>query len=239
MTEMEGEELFVTLGARRLPVRVVRSDRKTLGIAVHPDTRVVATAPRGATRDAIERAIIRRGGWVLDAIREFERFLPRTPPRRYVSGETHLHLGREHRLVVDPGARGVRRDGGRLVVGGRRDDPEGVRRALNRWYGAEARRVLSDRLDAGLALFTAQGVTRPALAVRRLEKRWGSMSNDGQRMLLNTRLVEAGTDEIDYVVAHELAHIVEPHHGPSFHTLLDKKMPDWRARKDRLERRFA
>ncbi|WP_308917250.1 SprT family zinc-dependent metalloprotease [Jannaschia sp. LMIT008] len=239
MTDPEGEDLVVTLGARRLPVRLVRSNRKTLGIAVHPDTRVVATAPHGAEHDAIERAIAGRGGWVLDAIREFERFLPRTPPRRYVSGETHLYLGREHRLVVDPDGLGVRRDGNRLVVGGRRDDTDGVRRALNRWYGVEARRVLSDRLDAGLALFAAQGVMRPALTVRRMEKRWGSMSNDGRRMLLNTRLVEAGTDEIDYVVAHELAHILEPHHGPAFHALLERKMPDWRARKDRLERRFA
>lgn len=235
----EVEELTVVLGSRRLQVQLQRSDRRTLGIAVHPDTTIMATAPRQAERDKIERAIVMRAGWILQAVRDFERFLPRTPPRRYISGETHLYLGREHRLSVDPDARSVRREVGRLIVGGRRDDPDGVRRVLNRWYGMEARRVFNDRLDAGLALFTAQVVERPALAVRRLEKRWGSMSNDGRRMLLNTRLIEAGMDEIDYVVAHELAHIAEPHHGPSFYALLDRKMPDWRLRKDRLERRFA
>lgn len=239
MTTAEGERHVVALGMQRLPILLHRSDRKTLGITVHPDTSVVVAAPREADLAAIEHVVAKRGGWILRAIRDFERFLPHTPPRRYVSGETHFYLGREHRLTVVPEVGGVHRDGNRLVVGGMRNDSDGIRKALNRWYGAEARRVLDARLDAGLALFSPQAIARPALTIRRLQKRWGSMSNDGQRMLLNTRLVEAGLDEIDYVVAHELAHIVEPHHGPSFYALLDVKMPDWRARKMRLERLFA
>lgn len=239
MIVVEDERHVVVLGAQRLPILLRRSNRKTLGIAVHPDTSVVVTAPREAELAAIERAVARRCGWILQAVRDFERFLPHTPPRCYVSGETHFYLGREHRLAVDPESSGVHRDGTRLVVGGRRDDPVKVRRVLNRWYGTEARRVLGARLDAVLSRFTTQAVVRPTLTIRRLEKRWGSMSNDGQRMLLNTRLVEAGLDEIDYVITHELVHIVEPHHGPSFYELLDVKMPDWRARKTRLERQFA
>ena len=76
---------------------------------------------------------------------------------------------------------------------------------------------------------------RPAgLIVRRMEKRWGSLSPSG-RLLLNRRLIEAPPDAIDYVIAHELCHIAEPHHGAAFYRLLGRVMPDWEERKARLE----
>ena len=239
MSGASAETHHVQLGSRRQVIKLRRSCRRTLGVVVHPDASVVVTAPQGASTEAVLRTVEGRAAWILGAIRDFERFLPRTPPRRHVAGETHLFLGREYRLAIDREGCGVRRETGRLIVGSASAQPNHVGTTLRRWYGRQARMVLDARLDAGLPLFAVEGVRRPALTIRRLDKRWGSMSNDGTCMLLNTRLVEADRDEIDYVIAHELAHIVEPHHGPAFHDLLTRKMPDWRRRKLALEHRFA
>ena len=76
------------------------------------------------------------------------------------------------------------------------------------------------------------------LIVLRMDKRWGSLSSSG-RLLLNRRLIEAPVDTIDYVIAHELCHMAEPHHGAAFYQLLDRVMPDWAGRKGWLEERMA
>lgn len=74
--------------------------------------------------------------------------------------------------------------------------------------------------------------------MRRMAKRWGSLSAAG-RLLLNRRLIEAPVDTIDYVIVHELCHMAEAHHGPEFYRLLDRVMPDWARRKARLEAKMA
>ncbi len=74
--------------------------------------------------------------------------------------------------------------------------------------------------------------------VRQTRQRWGSMS-PAERLLLNRRLVQAPVDAIDYVITHELCQVAEPLHGPTFFELLDKVLPDWERRKQRLERAMA
>jgi predicted metal-dependent hydrolase len=106
---------------------------------------------------------------------------------------------------------------------------------LKAWFQRQARRILSERLTSLSKAFPEIG-NGPRLTVRKLTKRWGSMSRDGSHMLLNTRLIEAPADCIDYVIVHELCHVQEPHHGPAFFQLLENKLPGWETRKNRLER---
>ncbi|MFZ1774721.1 MAG: M48 family metallopeptidase [Rhizobiaceae bacterium] len=73
------------------------------------------------------------------------------------------------------------------------------------------------------------------MIVRQIKQHWNSMFPAG-RLLLNRRLIEAPVDAIDYVITHELCHIAEPHHGAAFYELLDRVLPDWQHRKQRLER---
>ena len=75
----------------------------------------------------------------------------------------------------------------------------------------------------------------PTIQVRRMKTRWGSCSKKGQ-ILLNTDLVQAPIACIDYVIVHELCHLIVPNHSPRFYSLLDQSMPDWRARKLKLEK---
>jgi predicted metal-dependent hydrolase len=114
-------------------------------------------------------------------------------------------------------------------------DPDHTRTLLERWYREKAYRILRERFERGVALMTAYGVGCPPLGIRKMERRWGSCTPDG-RVLLNPRLVLAPTASIDYVVVHELCHLLHPHHGRPFYDLLARVMPDWEDRKTRLER---
>jgi predicted metal-dependent hydrolase len=236
-----GERIQVRYGESLIDVEIVRRDRSTLEIAVEPDATVVATAPREATQAAIAAKIRKRAAWVLQQQRYFSQYLPRTPERQYVAGETHLYLGRQYRLrVLQHIQAKVKLERGFLVVQAHRpSETDVIRDLVSAWYRDRARVRFVERIDHCAARFAEPEDFRPrALIIRQLRQRWGSMSAGG-RLVLNIRLIEAPIDAIDYVIAHELCHMAEPHHGPRFFDLLERIMPDWEKRKRRLERILA
>lgn len=228
-------------GEREIRYDIVRRPRRTLEITVEPDTSVVIAAPQGVTHSAIEAKLLKRARWILGQQRYFSQFLPRTVQRRYVAGETHRYLGRQYRLKVLRGAEeGIKLLHGFILVHTERPkDQEAVRELVNGWYRQRALIKFPERIEHCLGLFSKPESFRPErLTVRLMSKRWGSMSPAGH-LLLNWRLVQAPVHTIDYVIAHELCHRAHPHHGPAFYELLDGVMPDWRLRKQRLERALA
>ncbi|MDP1646219.1 MAG: SprT family zinc-dependent metalloprotease [Thiobacillus sp.] len=208
--------------------------RRTLGIEVHPDLSVVVRAPVGCDFETIQARVGKRASWISKQLTNFQRYSPRTPARQYVSGETHLYLGRQYRLkVVTGGPASVKMNRGHLVMTlPGKADPDRVKALLHRWYLDHARKVFIDVLDEWLPRF--KGQKRPRLIVRAMQSRWGSLSQAGT-MTLNANLVRAPRACIEYVVAHELCHLKHRDHNASFFRLLGQVMPDWEKRKQRLE----
>lgn len=238
---MKAERHSVRYGEHRIDFSIVRRDRTTLEIAVEPDASVVVAAPQGAQLAAIEEKVRRRAAWIRRQQRYFIQFLPRTPDRQYVAGETHLYLGRQYRLKILPHVQAtVKLVRGFIVVQTQRPERTHVTRELvEGWYRQRAHSKFAERLEVNLLRFPAPEDFRPkGLIVRQLRQRWGSMS-PASRLLLNRRLIEAPIDAIDYVITHELCHIAVPHHGPEFFELLDRVLPDWEKRKHRLEQKMA
>lgn len=238
---MTRERHSLNYGSQEIAYEIVRRPRMTLEIAVEPDTTVVVTAPKDAPLEAIEAKLLKRAAWVTRQQRYFAQFLPRTPERRFVAGETHLYLGRQYRLKVVPHVQaGVKLTRGFIVVQTHRPNRPDVTRALvEAWYRERAHVKFPERIEHCLGFFPDPEAFRPkGLIVRQIRQRWGSMSPAG-RLLLNLRLIQAPVDAIDYVITHELCHIAEPHHGPAFFDLLTQVMPDWDRRKQRLERTLA
>jgi hypothetical protein len=114
-----------------------------------------------------------------------------------------------------------------------------VRDQINARFNERADEHFRKRLELCLARFPDCEAFRPrSVIVRQLGQRWGSMTAAG-RLVLNRSLVQASTQEIDYVITHELCHRAFHHHGPAFHDLLSRIIPDWEKRKRRLELRLA
>lgn len=238
---MSAEILTIYYGEHVINVSLVRRLRKTLEIAVEPDATVSVVAPLDATVEAIEAKLRKRAAWIRRQQRYFTQFLPRTPDRQFIAGETFRYLGRHYRLkVVEHVQANVKLRGGHLVVHTPRPYNTGATRELvERWYRERACVRFAERLEINRQRFADPEVFRPAcLTVRMLEHRWGSMS-PASRLMLNTRLIEAPVDAIDYVITHELCHIAEAHHGAKFVALLDQVLPDWHRRKEKLERSMS
>src|SRR5664280_288894 len=177
----------------------------------------------------------KRAGWIRRQQRFFREFLPKMPPRRYVSGETHRYLGRQYRLkVVEGGEPGVKLKGRFIWISVPQKSSQGVRRLVERWYLERAKDRLSRSFDRGLERMGKVLAVAPALRIRRMLKRWGSWTRRSG-VCLNPELVKAPGSCIDYVVIHELCHAVHGHHGKEFYDLQRRIMPDWEQRKARLE----
>lgn len=226
----------VTFGAESIAYEVEfrASRRRTLGIEVHPDSRVLVRAPLDCSPDVVAERVQKRAGWISRQLGEFARYRPRTPARSFVSGESHIYLGRQYRLRVTSGeVAGVKLTRGQLVVSlPGKPEPGRVKTLLRRWYLDRARTVFAEVMSSRLRRFAE--AQPPRLLVRSMSSRWGSLSRAGN-MTLNVDLVRAPRSCIEYVVTHELCHLAHRDHDAHFYAHLDRMMPDWRRRKERLE----
>jgi predicted metal-dependent hydrolase len=225
----------------KLDYTVKFSARATMAITVFPDSAIRVIAPEGTSQEEVELRLRKRARWVIRQILHFEQFRPRAPARRYVGGETHLYLGRQYRLKLRKSSEEeeVKLKGAFLyVVSPKHREPHVVKKLVSGWYRDKGKVRIVDRFKMISARFEKMGC-RPALPIfRSMPRRWGSLSSSG-RISLNPDLIRAPTMCIDYVITHELAHLIHPHHGPAFYTLLETLMPDWRKRKERLERTLS
>lgn len=211
------------------------SARSSLSISVHPDLSVTVTAPPDTPLKNIQEVVRKRAKWIWKAWREFELYFPKQPPRRYISGETHRYLGRQYRLKVERGltkkvscVRGYLR-----VTTTEEPTHDRVRALLDGWYRSHAERIFAERFDACSQRAAIERIAKPVFRIVTMRTRWGTCSGKG-RVNLNIELIKAPKECIDYVITHELCHIKERHHGPRFWKLLDKLMPDFEKRREKL-----
>lgn len=226
----------VTYGGEIIGFHLLHVERKTLEIAVHPDRSVVVKAPVGTTLSEAEKRVLRRAGWISRQLNFFRQFEPRTPERRYVGGESHYYLGRQYRLKVSRGKEErIRLSKGYFHVEIKENAPaDRVRVLLQGWYAERAAEKFHESLGRCWQVFSTLSLEKPRLQIRRMRKRWGSLSKSGT-LTLNTDLIRAPRECIDYVITHELCHLQCHDHSPGFFRLLESMMPDWEKRKHRLE----
>ena len=213
------------------------SARATMAITVFPDGAIRVIAPEATSQAEVELRLRKRARWLIRQILHFEQFRPRAPERRYVGGETHLYLGRQYRLKLRKGTLEETKLKGAFlqVAAPEHREPRVIKRLVSNWYHEKGRTRIAERFTLISARFVKMGCQPPAPIFRSMSRRWGSWSPSG-RISLNPDLIRAPIACIDYVITHELIHLIHPHHGPAFYELLETLMPDWRGRKQRLER---
>jgi predicted metal-dependent hydrolase len=228
------EEQSIQFGSRDIVFDLEFQDRKSLGITVHPNQKVKVKAPLDAPLEKIKEKVRKRAPWILKQQSYFLSFEPLTPPRRYVSGESHLYLGRQYRLkVYDSEEETVKMQRGQLDVFTK--DRSKVKKMVTDWYDRHAELKFREYAAPWIKRFEKYSVEPTAMVIKRMEKRWGSCTPNG-KIILNTELIKAPKGCIEYVMVHELCHLVHHNHSQAFFELQTKEMPDWQKWKDRLER---
>ena len=229
----------LTYDGEIIPFDLQYSKRKSLEIAVHPDGSVVVKAPLGSDEILIQAFLYQRLRWIRRQRRYFAQFEPRTPERQFVGGESHLYLGKQYRLKIkrsDTDEVLLKR--GFFHIQAVDDKPEHIAMLLEAWYRSKAAIYFAQVFEECWQLFAKKGVEKPVLKIRKMKTRWGSFSSKGG-VTLNLELIKAPRECIEYVVIHELCHLLHLNHGPAFYNLLEQLLPDWTKRKHKLETTLA
>lgn len=224
----------ILYGSSLIEYEIEYVQRKTLGITVHPDGSVTLKAPIDATPEDIQKKVRHRAAWILRQKRYFESFGTPTTERQYISGESHLYLGRQYMLRIKEGkANAVHYQNNTLEIECQNKKEAG--KVLRLWYLERAQIKFPEYAKPIIEQFAAYGVQPKSLSVRKMEKRWGYCTTEGD-IFLNPRLICAPRCCIEYVITHELCHLVHRNHTKEFYALLSKEMPHWEKWKSKLER---
>ena len=224
----------VAFGSNEIGYEVKFSKRKTLGIKVYPTGDVEVLAPIDTSSEAIEQRVLRRAQWIVRQQIYFKELGERSPEKRFISGESHYYLGRQFLLRVEEGKPNSVRYKGRYfeVI----CTPAcKAKELMKEWYKSHAKIKFAEFAEPIIARFEKYGVAPSSLYIQEMENRWGSCTPKG-KIILNIQLIRAPRPCIEYVITHELCHLLRPDHTKAFWELLQKEMPDWERWKNKLER---
>lgn len=224
----------IQYGATIIDYEIKFAQRKTLSICVNPDCTVCLKAPVDATLEQIQQKVHKRASWILKQKRFFESFGISTTKRQYISGESHLYLGRQYMLrVKESNVNAVHYQNNIIEIECRHKKNAGI--LLQTWYRQRANIKFQEYAQPIIEQFSVYGVKPQSLSIKKMEKRWGYCTIDGH-ITLNPRLICAPRCCIEYVITHELCHLIYRSHNKEFYALLTKEMPHWEKWKAKLER---
>ena len=216
------------------PVEVVKTDRKR-SASIHLDGEVVKVrVPKFLSDKRIRELVTKRTPWIMTKLKEASE-RPAVKPKEYVSGETFPYLGRNYRLKVVAGNElSIKLRGGYLQVTVRKTDrrpQETIRSMLVTWYQEHAKKSLVEKTER---FAKVTGVEPRSVTVKDYKSRWGSCSTNGD-IAYNWRIILAPHRIVDYVVVHELCHMLEHNHSSRYWKLVEKYVPDYRERRNWLK----
>ncbi len=219
-----------------MEIEIVRKDVKHINIKVKPNCDVVLTAPIDTKETDISYVLKKRAEWIDKKIAFYKEHQVQVP-KEYVSGENFCYLGRNYRLkVIECSVEGVKLQRGYLQVFVK--DTANIvkkKRLLKEWYLVKAEQHFQKAIEK------YQSIVKKEIAhirIREMKTRWGSCNPAKGYINLNSELIKKPTECIEYVVFHELVHLVHADHSSQFYNYLSLHMHDWKKRKERLEKIF-
>lgn len=227
----------IQFGSKQIDFRLEYSSRKSLGITVTPEMKVLVKAPANTSIEKVKEKIRKKAPWIIKQQSFFLSFQPKTPARKFISGETHLYLGRQYRLKLVSGKiESVKIKGKFLEV--TTNEKARAKQLVGDWYLQNAKSKFHSIARPLIEKFSKYKVEPTSIVFRDMPTRWGSCTPKG-KIILNPELIKAPKGCIEYVIIHELCHLIHHDHTQKFIDLQTKEMKDWEKWKTKLEKLLA
>lgn len=228
---------FIQFGSKKIVFTLLYSERKSLGISVMPTMEIIVKAPINTAIEKINEVVKKKAPWIIKQQSFFLGFYPKTPTRKYVSGETHLYMGRQYKLrIIKATKNEIYFNAKEILVYTK--SKEQTKEILTSWYRERAKMKFAEIAEPIIERFKKYNVEPKSIFIMDMANRWGSCTPKG-RIILNPELIKAPKACIEYVINHELCHLVHRNHTVKFFNLQSKEMPTWEKWKNKLESLLA
>lgn len=200
-------------------VEIIRKGNKNISVKISDNLTIQVIANSFVTKSYIEKVLDENNSFLRKAIEKKKRELDKR--------DKFYYLGTEYDIVVAPSFEEVELYGGKLYISDKK--------LLDKWMINQMKNIFKERLKYNYDLFD-ENIPFPSLKIRTMKTRWGVCNRKNTTVTLNSELIKHSMDEIDYVVIHELSHLVHFDHSKAFWSVVGKYCPDYkRIRKDMKE----
>lgn len=226
-----------TLSISNLTIDIVRKDIKNMHLAVYPPNgRIRLSAPENTDSEIMRLFAISKMGWIKKHIKNF-KIQPRETPREYISGESHYFQGKRYMLQVveRKGFNKVELKGTKNIVLSIRPNTsiEDKAHVLREWYRAEMKKQIPELISKWESII---GVKANDWAIKQMRTKWGTCNIEAKRIWLNLELSKKPIYCLEYIIVHELIHLLERNHNDRFVSYMNQFMPKWRIYKEELNK---
>lgn len=217
-----------------------RKDVKNFNLRITPYSVVLVSVPTVASAEEADAFVIRKKNYINKVLGEIRSLGEKEGQRQYISGESFRLEGKNLRLkVLQANKNSIESDGVFLILRVKDiNDVNTKSKLVSKFFDDTTRSVMNEVLGKYYEIFQKYDVDKPSLKIRTMSTRWGSCSTNKGVITLNSRLIEAPLNCIEYVVMHELCHMIHPNHSKQFYAFLSMQMPDWKERKESLDKFF-
>ncbi len=220
-----------------LTVDVVRKPIRNLHLGVYPPHgRVRVAAPQSMDDEAVRLAVISKHGWIKRQQNHFKSQV-RQSAREYIYRESHYHFGHRYLLNV------IEQEGpARVVIRNKTvldlyipdgSDTQKRERVMNEWYRNELRGCIPSIIRKWEPVL---GVEVGFYGIKKMKTKWGSCNSRASRIWINLELAKKPVKCLEYIVVHEMGHLLNRHHDDNFRDMMDRVMPQWQLYRDELNR---
>lgn len=225
-------------GEKEIIYTITRKKVKNINLRVNPDLEVLVSANSDVPFEVIEEFVYSKAKWIsrnLDYYKKTEYI--NQGEKEYVNGESFRYLGKQYRLkLFESPEEKVKYFRGYIHLYTQDlKDKKRKEELVEDWYRERTELVFKGSLDSMYELVRVYGIDYPILSIRKMNRRWGSCYPDKKQIIINSDLIKAPKDCINYVVLHELIHFKHPDHKREFYRMLDILMPDWEEKKQILD----
>lgn len=209
---------------------------RRLNLHIRQDGSLFVSSPYGVSAAAVDAFVLSNAGMIEKSRARWQQYRPREELMLKEGSEIPC-LGRMLTLRLASGREDAALQQGNelLLTLGHPEDEKAVQRLFEGWWQDTCRTLCTALCERWFPAFSRWEIPQPTLRFRRMSSRWGSCQPKTAAITLNLRLLHAPMECIEYIIVHELAHLVEANHSPAFHRVVGEVMPDWKERRKKLE----
>jgi predicted metal-dependent hydrolase len=220
---------FEILKYKDLEIKIYFKKIRSLNIRVNHYQEIKISVPKRTSKKEIENFIESKYEWLILSLKKFEKDA-KYHIKKYEVGESHFLFGKEYKLSIIQGKEPkiiFKENLGKIYLSCKSNISEKTKeKIINKWYQEKLMETSKEYFDKWEKIL---GVTKNDLIIKKMKGKWGYCMTKSKKICLNLELAKRKLDFVEYVVLHELCHLIYPNHGQEFKALLDKHLPSWRS----------